>query len=95
MKKLGPNDPCHCGSGHKLKKCCFTVLLPTKKVYVPSQDLLDDLAVGKQNIKDYEASQSRPDSDIPEKKTNPHNHVGMSGYKKLMVASAILGLAIG
>jgi regulator of replication initiation timing len=21
-KKVGPNDPCHCGSGRKLKKCC-------------------------------------------------------------------------
>lgn len=21
-KKLGPNEPCHCGSGKKLKKCC-------------------------------------------------------------------------
>ena len=21
-KKLKPNDPCHCGSGKKLKKCC-------------------------------------------------------------------------
>ena len=23
-KKLKPNDPCHCGSGKKLKKCCKT-----------------------------------------------------------------------
>ena len=22
-KKLGPNDPCHCGSGKKYKKCCM------------------------------------------------------------------------
>ncbi len=22
-KKLGPNDPCHCGSGQKYKKCCM------------------------------------------------------------------------
>jgi hypothetical protein len=22
MKKLGRNDPCHCGSGKKYKKCC-------------------------------------------------------------------------
>jgi SEC-C motif-containing protein len=22
MKKLGPNDPCPCGSGEKYKKCC-------------------------------------------------------------------------
>ena len=21
-KKLKPNDPCHCGSGKKYKKCC-------------------------------------------------------------------------
>ena len=21
--KLGRNDPCHCGSGKKYKKCCF------------------------------------------------------------------------
>jgi hypothetical protein len=23
MNKIGPNDPCHCGSGKKLKKCCI------------------------------------------------------------------------
>ncbi|WP_202903220.1 SEC-C metal-binding domain-containing protein [Paenibacillus gorillae] len=23
MKKLGRNDPCHCGSGLKYKKCCI------------------------------------------------------------------------
>ncbi len=23
MKKIGRNDPCHCGSGKKYKKCCF------------------------------------------------------------------------
>ena len=22
-KKIGPNDPCHCGSGLKYKKCCM------------------------------------------------------------------------
>jgi preprotein translocase subunit SecA len=22
-KKIGPNDPCHCGSGKKYKKCCM------------------------------------------------------------------------
>ena len=22
-KKIGPNDPCHCGSGQKYKKCCM------------------------------------------------------------------------
>ena len=22
-KKPGPNDPCHCGSGKKYKKCCM------------------------------------------------------------------------
>jgi hypothetical protein len=22
MKKVGRNDPCHCGSGKKFKKCC-------------------------------------------------------------------------
>jgi preprotein translocase subunit SecA len=22
-KKIGPNDPCSCGSGKKYKKCCF------------------------------------------------------------------------
>jgi hypothetical protein len=24
MTKLGRNDPCHCGSGSKYKKCCET-----------------------------------------------------------------------
>ena len=23
MKKLGRNEPCHCGSGKKYKKCCL------------------------------------------------------------------------
>ncbi len=23
MKKIGRNDPCHCGSGKKYKKCCL------------------------------------------------------------------------
>ncbi len=23
MSKLGRNDPCHCGSGNKYKKCCL------------------------------------------------------------------------
>jgi hypothetical protein len=27
MKKLGRNDPCHCGSGKKFKKCCEATLL--------------------------------------------------------------------
>lgn len=29
--KLGRNDPCHCGSGEKYKKCCMTSSMPTKK----------------------------------------------------------------
>jgi uncharacterized protein YecA (UPF0149 family) len=24
MQKLGINDPCHCGSGNKYKKCCLS-----------------------------------------------------------------------
>ena len=24
MSGLNRNDPCHCGSGRKYKKCCFT-----------------------------------------------------------------------
>lgn len=27
MKKIGRNDPCHCGSGKKFKKCCETKML--------------------------------------------------------------------
>jgi hypothetical protein len=27
MKKLGRNDPCHCGSGKKFKKCCEATML--------------------------------------------------------------------
>ena len=27
MKKLGRNDPCHCGSGKKFKKCCESKMI--------------------------------------------------------------------
>jgi hypothetical protein len=27
MKKLGRNDPCHCGSGKKFKKCCESIMI--------------------------------------------------------------------
>lgn len=27
MKKIGRNDPCHCGSGKKFKKCCESKML--------------------------------------------------------------------
>jgi hypothetical protein len=27
MKKIGRNDPCHCGSGKKFKKCCESQML--------------------------------------------------------------------
>ena len=28
--KIGPNDPCHCGSGKKLKKCCVVAIRRVK-----------------------------------------------------------------
>ena len=27
MKKIGRNDPCHCGSGKKFKKCCESKMI--------------------------------------------------------------------
>lgn len=27
MKKLGRNEPCHCGSGKKFKKCCESKMI--------------------------------------------------------------------
>lgn len=27
MRKLGRNDPCHCGSGKKFKKCCESQMI--------------------------------------------------------------------
>ena len=27
MKKIGRNDPCHCGSGKKFKKCCESSMI--------------------------------------------------------------------
>lgn len=44
MNKVGRNAPCPCGSGKKYKKCC--------QVYQPSKELLADLALGQQRVRE-------------------------------------------
>jgi hypothetical protein len=39
MSKLGRNEPCHCGSGKKFKKCCLNknkISLENKKTFTAS-----------------------------------------------------------
>lgn len=35
MSKIGRNDPCHCGSGKKYKKCCHEKDLANVKLATP------------------------------------------------------------
>lgn len=35
MKKIGRNDPCHCGSGKKFKKCCESTMIGGRFVAKP------------------------------------------------------------
>ena len=41
MKKIGRNEPCHCGSGQKYKKCCLPkeTSLPTPAAQEPLQEM--------------------------------------------------------
>ncbi len=32
QKQIGRNDPCHCGSGKKYKKCCYKTDKGPKKI---------------------------------------------------------------
>lgn len=53
MNKPGRNDPCPCGSGKKFKKCCLD------KPHQPSPELLADLELGQQRIREYEEEQKK------------------------------------
>lgn len=44
--EIGRNDACRCGSGKKFKKCCM------EKPYQSSPELLADLALGQQRLKE-------------------------------------------
>lgn len=35
MKKIGRNDPCHCGSGKKFKKCCESKMIRGRFLAAP------------------------------------------------------------
>ena len=48
-KKLGRNEPCHCGSGLKFKKCCID------KPFVGSPELEEDLKLGERLVKEFDA----------------------------------------
>lgn len=47
-KKLGRNEPCHCGSGKKFKKCCIN------KAYTGSAELESDLSLGEKLVKEFD-----------------------------------------
>lgn len=59
MNKVGRNDPCPCGSGKKFKKCCLN------KPYQPSAELIADLELGQQRIREYEEEQKKQDWSKP------------------------------
>lgn len=40
--KIGRNDPCHCGSGKKYKKCCLIKDRKISNSYLPEGDLMDN-----------------------------------------------------
>jgi hypothetical protein len=35
MKKINRNDPCHCGSGKKFKKCCESKMIRGRYLATP------------------------------------------------------------
>ena len=41
-KKLGRNEPCHCGSGKKFKKCCWNEVKSLAEDYVKEYQHLKD-----------------------------------------------------
>lgn len=59
MNKVGRNEPCPCGSGKKFKKCCLD------KPYQPSAELIADLELGQQRIREYEEEQKKQDWSKP------------------------------
>ena len=59
MNKTGRNDACPCGSGKKFKKCCLG------KPYQPSAELLADLELGQQRVREYASELP------PKRKINP------------------------
>lgn len=44
MKKIGPNDPCPCNSGKKLKKCCI-VAAQNPNINTPAKQIARRVAM--------------------------------------------------
>jgi hypothetical protein len=62
MLKIGRNDPCHCGSGKKYKKCCMN---KGSRAKVGRYALMPEAkAVGLKERRDLKAPKMLPDSPI-------------------------------
>ena len=49
MSKIGRNDPCHCGSGKKFKKCCMNT--KSQEDLAWEAWVAADMALGQQLLK--------------------------------------------
>ena len=68
--KLGPNEPCHCGSGKKYKKCCW------------SQERDKQAEAAQENRDAAAADSAAPAADTPQAKPPVPKHHSKKGMAR-------------
>jgi hypothetical protein len=82
-KKLGRNDPCHCGSGKKYKKCCLRSDQPGP----PPKMTAEDLMRIRDKIREHQQKEAKRQEEYGD--VRPIIHADLAGKKIVAIGNEI------